>query len=233
MAAVGLAMGAPVFGERYSPEIAVLTATLLAVVWTGYQTYKASAEAARAAALTAQLLELEQKPFLTVSLLQANGLRWDPEAGTIRLGASESSETVSVRCLVRSSGRSPVVLTALSRRWKVMPCGVAPPPIDPSEKDNRKDMRIPIGPDGLEFAAGFSEKAHLADPSDDLYFYGFMEFTDVTEARRYRSGFCYVMHGSRSSRGIITALPPRGGERLWYYESVPDADSRSDVCPLT
>lgn len=182
------------------------------LVWTTFQETKRSADAAHS------VLQIEQKPFLTLKPVDGENVIWDQQSG--RIGKRDDKGVTfltSLFCEIKSSGRSAAILTGICRRWEVSERKIPPPEIDPA-KDPADKISIPVGPDGIVMAA-HSEITLKPDPKHGdswVTFYGYLEFTDLAGEESYISGFAFNYDPKSATRGLVTGRFTRG--KYWYHE---------------
>jgi hypothetical protein len=197
----GLLVGALTFG-----------AAVVAAKFAG-RAAKSTKDAADAAHT---LLDVEQKPFLSIRPIDTDEILWDQTNGKIgkNLRRGAKNFDVSLSCEIKSSGRSTAILTGICRRWVACPTKMPPPEIDPTI-ENADKISIPIGPDGIIMAMNSESlvPAQCADPW--LTFYGYLEFTDLAGKETYISGFAFNYDPKLPHRGLITARFNSG--EYWYH----------------
>ena len=105
--------------------------------------------------------------------------------------------------------------------------GVEPTFLDPCNIDaNMKNIRdlttsIPVGAQGVSPPiATFFEQVDTPElHKKNVYFHGFLEFSDASGRLRGRTGFCFVYLPKIKSRGFCVAFP-KNTEKHWYYEKI-------------
>ncbi|MEE9329209.1 MAG: hypothetical protein V3V30_03660 [Parvularculaceae bacterium] len=170
----------------------------------------------------ADILELEKKPFLGLRPILENGISWD---------ILTENFFSPVNCVIENNGRSTAIVRRIYRRWSCHQRNQHPTPItDFSEPigygDDPKSIAFSVGPSQRTPPINSREDVFVnnmtgaPNVSDWIYFDGYIEFTDVSGAKWFRSGFCYVM-ALDSKRGMHMAMIPDRVDEHIYQKPIP------------